>query len=147
MSAVPLRRGRRGSAMNDTTRELGGALGVAVLGSLVRRPTRTRSAVPSPGLSGADRAAAESGLTGALGVGQRLGAGGADLIQAAKQAFVDGLSLAAIGGAVAVAVAAVAAWRLLPARPSCPAPASAGVTRRRRARAGARLRLITSASA
>ena len=35
MSAVPMGKAGVGSAMNDTTRELGGALGVAVLGSLV----------------------------------------------------------------------------------------------------------------
>ncbi|MEZ5181140.1 MAG: MFS transporter [Acidimicrobiales bacterium] len=35
MSSVPLGKAGVGSAMNDTTRELGGALGVAVLGSLV----------------------------------------------------------------------------------------------------------------
>ena len=35
MSAVPISKAGMGSAMNDTTRELGGALGVAVLGSLV----------------------------------------------------------------------------------------------------------------
>jgi len=35
MSAVPLGKAGVGSAMNDTTRELGGALGVAVLGSLL----------------------------------------------------------------------------------------------------------------
>src|ERR671936_191555 len=34
MSAVPLGKAGVGSAVNDTTRELGGALGVAVLGSL-----------------------------------------------------------------------------------------------------------------
>ena len=55
MSAVPRDRAGIGSAMNDTTRELGGALGVAVLGSLVTsqytsgladavaRPARRRS--------------------------------------------------------------------------------------------------------
>ena len=35
MSSVPLGQAGVGSAMNDTTRELGGALGVAVLGSIV----------------------------------------------------------------------------------------------------------------
>src|SRR5258708_31595943 len=34
MSAVPPRRAGAGSAMNDATRELGAALGIAVLGSL-----------------------------------------------------------------------------------------------------------------
>ena len=39
-----------GSAMNDTTRELGGALGVAVLGSLVHHPLRLRLAPAVAGL-------------------------------------------------------------------------------------------------
>ena len=34
MSAVPPRRAGAGSAMNDATRELGAALGIAVLGSV-----------------------------------------------------------------------------------------------------------------
>ncbi|MDP9465573.1 MAG: MFS transporter, partial [Actinomycetota bacterium] len=42
MSAVPLGKAGVGSAMNDTTRELGGALGVAVLGSLVASRYDTR---------------------------------------------------------------------------------------------------------
>jgi hypothetical protein len=35
MAAVPVSEAGVGSAMNDTTRELGGALGVAVLGSIM----------------------------------------------------------------------------------------------------------------
>jgi hypothetical protein len=35
MSSVPADRANVGSAVNDTTRELGGALGVAVVGSIV----------------------------------------------------------------------------------------------------------------
>src|SRR3546814_12320076 len=77
MSAVPMRQAGVGSAMNDTTRELGGALGVAVLGAPV-----TSSSAPSLGdsvanLSASDRAVAESGLTGAPPVPRPLGAGGA----------------------------------------------------------------------
>jgi hypothetical protein len=34
MSAVPLSKAGVGSAVNDTTRELGGALGIAILGSV-----------------------------------------------------------------------------------------------------------------
>jgi hypothetical protein len=37
MAAVPVSKAGVGSAMNDTTRELGGALGVAVLGSIMNR--------------------------------------------------------------------------------------------------------------
>ena len=77
MSAVPLRQAGVGSAMNDTTRELGGALGVAVLGSLV---TSTYTASIGDAVAGprpdATRRLAESGLAGALDVASRLGAAG-----------------------------------------------------------------------
>jgi hypothetical protein len=114
MSAVPLGKAGVGSAMNDTTRELGGALGVAILGSLVTSTYTSSIGEAVSGLSGADRAAAESGLVGAFGVAQRLGAGGVELVEAAKQAFVDGLSVAAIAGAIVVGVAAVVSYRTLP---------------------------------
>jgi hypothetical protein len=104
--------------MNDTTRELGGALGVAVLGSLVTSTYVSSLGHAVSGLSGADRAAAESGLVGAFGVASHLGAGGAALIEAAKQAFVEGMGVAALTGAVVVAVAAVISYRLLPHNPA-----------------------------
>ena len=72
MSAVPLGRAGVGSAMNDTTRELGGALGVAVLGSLVA--SRYDSQIISgaiAGLPASAHAVADSGLSGALTVGNR----------------------------------------------------------------------------
>ena len=68
MSAVPLGKAGVGSAMNDTTRELGGALGVAVLGSLVTSTYTSSIGDALSGLSGAQRTAAESGLVGAFGV-------------------------------------------------------------------------------
>jgi EmrB/QacA subfamily drug resistance transporter len=118
MAAVPVTKAGVGSAMNDTTRELGGALGVAVLGSLVTSTYAASIGDAVSGLSGADRAAAESGLVGAFGVAQRLGAEGGALVEAAKQAFVDGMGLAAVTGAVVVAVAAVLSYRLLPHGPA-----------------------------
>ena len=115
MSAVPLGKAGVGSAMNDTTRELGGALGVAVLGSLVtsslhvvhRRCTsaaspRPTGRSPSPGWS--VRSTWPTGSARA----------GAELVDAAKHAFMDGVHLAALTGAAVVVVAAVAAWKLLP---------------------------------
>ncbi|HEX2577823.1 MAG TPA: hypothetical protein VHK88_15840, partial [Aquihabitans sp.] len=66
--------------------------------------------------------AADSGLTGALAVAEGIGGGpGEALAQAARQAFVDGLSTAAILGAIAVAGAAAAAWFLLPRGDEVPA--------------------------
>jgi EmrB/QacA subfamily drug resistance transporter len=118
MAAVPVTKAGVGSAMNDTTRELGGALGVAVLGSLVTSTYASSLGDAVSGLSGADRAAAESGLVGAFGVAQHLGADGAALMEAAKQAFVDGMGVAAVTGAVVVAIAAIVSYRLLPHGPA-----------------------------
>jgi EmrB/QacA subfamily drug resistance transporter len=127
MSAVPLGRAGVGSAMNDTSRELGGALGVAVLGSLAA--TRYASAV-APALDGAalpaDRYdAAAAGLPGALDVAGRLGgAPGQALADAARSAFADGFGLAALVGAALVLATAAATALLLP-RPAV-RPAVAG---------------------
>jgi EmrB/QacA subfamily drug resistance transporter len=118
MSAVPVTKAGVGSAMNDTTRELGGALGVAVLGSLVTSTYSSSLSDAVSGLSGPERAAAESGLVGAFGVAQRLGAEGGALVDAAKQAFVDGIGVAALTGAAVVAIAAVISYRLLPHEPA-----------------------------
>jgi len=129
MSAVPLGKAGVGSAMNDTTRELGGALGVAVLGSVVTSQYTSSLASSITGLPAQAQALADSGLAPDL-VGDAQGAGeaGARLTAAAQQAFVDGLSTAAILGAVVVATAAVAAWFLLPNGYQVPAGAVPGVS-------------------
>ena len=115
MSSVPLARAGVGSAMNDTTRELGGALGVAVLGSIVTSRYISGMASSVAGLPEQAREVADSGLSGALAVGQQIGGDqGAALVESARQAFVDGLGSAAIVGAVVVFGAAIAARLLLP---------------------------------
>ncbi len=115
MSSVPLARAGVGSAMNDTTRELGGALGVAVLGSIVTSKYLSGMATSIAGLPQQAADVADSGLSGAIAVGQQIGGDqGAALVQSARQAFVDGLGAAAIVGAVVVFGAAIAARMLLP---------------------------------
>lgn len=115
MSSVPLGRAGVGSAMNDTTRELGGALGVAVLGSVVTSRYTAGLGDALAGLPEAARQLADTGLAGSLAVADGIGGPqGEALADAAKQAFVDGLGAAAIIGAVVVAVAAIVAQRLLP---------------------------------
>ncbi len=115
MSSVPLGKAGVGSAMNDTTRELGGALGVAVLGSLVTSQYGTSLAPAIGGLPAQARAIADSGLAGALKVAEQIGgSAGGSIADAARGAFVDGIALAAVVGAAVVLLAAVAAWFLLP---------------------------------
>ena len=115
MSSVPLARAGVGSAMNDTTRELGGALGVAVLGSIVTSKYISGMASSIVGLPEQAADVADSGLSGALAVGQQIGGDqGAALVESARQAFVDGLGAAAIVGSIVVLCAAIAARVLLP---------------------------------
>jgi EmrB/QacA subfamily drug resistance transporter len=112
MSSVPLGRAGVGSAMNDTTRELGGALGVAVLGSLLISRFQANLDPTLASLTGSTQFLARSGLAGALQVaGQTRDP---ELAQAAKQAFMSGLHLASLTAAGACAVAAVLVYRLLP---------------------------------
>ncbi|HLT70758.1 MAG TPA: MFS transporter [Acidimicrobiales bacterium] len=117
MAAVPPSRAGMGSAMNNASREVGGALGVAILGTVLS--TRYGAAL-APALVGlpAERAAiADGGLAGALDVARDLpAAAGARLADAGRAAFVEGFSAAA-GAAAALAVAvAMGAWLLLPRR-------------------------------
>jgi EmrB/QacA subfamily drug resistance transporter len=116
MSAVPARRAGAGSAMNDATRELGAALGIAVLGSIAasRYTTSLDHAldVVPPG----SRSAARSSLAGALDVASRLPAQtGRIVTEAAQDAFLEGIRLAALVGVVLAIVAAVFVRRNLPA--------------------------------
>jgi EmrB/QacA subfamily drug resistance transporter len=115
MSAVPPRRAGAGSAMNDASRELGAALGVAVLGSIAasRFSSGIRPAL-SP-LSATDRAAARGSLGTALQTAYRLpGDVASRLVGTADRAFVSGIHLAALGGALLAACSALLVLRFLP---------------------------------
>ena len=119
MAATPRARAGMGSATNDATRELGGALGVAVLGSVTS--TLYVDRLPSlVGLSAADTAEVRSGLAGAIDVASRA-AGFGGLADAARSAFVDGLGVAFVVASLMAAGAALMASRLLPATAVVPA--------------------------
>jgi EmrB/QacA subfamily drug resistance transporter len=113
MSAVPVARAGMGSAMNDATRELGGALGVAVLGSAAATMYTNRLG-STAGLAPDDAAAARSGLAGALRVAGRLGPDGAVLADRATEAFRDGVLVAAMVAAGIALAASLIARRWLP---------------------------------
>ena len=109
MRSLPLHKAGVGSAVNDTTRELGGALGVAVLGSLVA--SHFRSSVES--VRGLPEQATHS-LAGALQSAQSVGgARGGAIADAARGAFVDAFSVTLwIAVAVAVVASGLVAWLL-----------------------------------
>jgi MFS transporter, DHA2 family, integral membrane protein len=119
MASVPRDRAGMGSATNDTTRELGGALGVAVLGSLLASQYTSGVSAAVQGLPEQAREAAESSIGGVLGFvqqaqGQFPQAQLDQLLAVAKSSFVDGLTVAAATGAVVVFLAAIAVKHYLP---------------------------------
>jgi EmrB/QacA subfamily drug resistance transporter len=122
MAAVPASNAGIGSAMNDTTRELGGALGVAVLGSLVNTRYTSELGRFLVDLPAGSATTAESGLAGALAVASGLpGAAGRTLADAARSAYLDGMSLAVLVAAGMILLSAVAAYALLPTAATTPA--------------------------
>ena len=115
MSAVPRERAGMGSAMNDTTRELGGALGIAVLGSVLASQYASNIADAVKGLPDAAKQAAEQSLSGAMGVAQQIGGpAGEALNEAAKQAWMAGYHQSLLIGAGLITVAAIIAFVGLP---------------------------------
>ncbi|MFJ6073140.1 MFS transporter [Streptomyces sp. NPDC093065] len=108
LSSVPGEQAGAASAVSETAYELGAALGIAVLGSIVTGVYRDFT-----GPAGTPAAAHES-LGGAVEAAGRLPADTArTLLDSARQAFVDGLALAAGVGAAVLLAAAAAAWFLL----------------------------------
>ncbi len=123
MGVVPVDKAGVGSAVNDTTRLLGGTLGVAVIGSVYASiySSQLTAALPG-GLPLALGAVAHSSVGAALGVAEHLGAAGHTSLAAAVQhaasgAFIKGLSAGCLVAAAVAAVGAVAAAALLPAQP------------------------------
>jgi EmrB/QacA subfamily drug resistance transporter len=115
MSAVPARKAGTASAMNNTTREMGTALGVAVLGSLAALRFGDGIAKEISGLSAVDQDAARSSFSSAIDVARGLGGVQAQrLVDAANHAFVDGVRLASVTGGILSVIAAVAVLRYLP---------------------------------
>ena len=107
MSSVPLNKAGVGSAVNDTTRELGGALGIAILGSIVS--SAYRSNVDVSQLPPEAAAAAEESVGAALGVSQSLdpSAAGA-LVERAGVAFTDAVNVAmAVSAVISVIAGAI----------------------------------------
>jgi hypothetical protein len=112
MGAVPAARAGVGSAINDTTRQVGGALGVAVMGSVAAAGFRSDLVHRVPNVA----AGARDSLGSAMETARSLGATDAAqrIADAARAAFIHGLRLASFVAFVVALVGATVAWRMLP---------------------------------
>jgi predicted MFS family arabinose efflux permease len=117
MGSVPAAKAGVASAMNDVTRQVGGALGVAVVGSLIDTLYRSRIGAATAGLPAALRDPVQTSVGGADAVAARLPAAeGARLAVAAADAFTAALGYGLLVAAAIVLVGAgVVVWKL-PAR-------------------------------
>jgi hypothetical protein len=109
--------------MNDTTRELGGSLGIAVLGSVMASTYASHVGGAVAGLPASAAAAVKGSLAGALTVAGQMH--NAALAATARSAFMSGLTLAMVVGAAIILLAAVLAFVGLPADE--PLPVELGV--------------------
>ncbi|MFF4245283.1 MFS transporter [Streptomyces sp. NPDC001822] len=112
LSSVPKEQAGSASAVSETAYELGAALGIALLGSIV---TGVYKGFGTPeGIPPRAAAAAHESLGGAVEMADSLPAPLAgELVTAAQEAFVNGLRVSAAVGAVVLLATAVAAWFML----------------------------------
>lgn len=114
MASVPRNRSGMGSAMNDTTRELGGALGVAVLGAILSAAYENQIRDVASAFTGQIREGLESSLAVALSVAEKLGPAAQSVSDAAMDAFMTGVSQAAMIAAGIIFTSALVALFGLP---------------------------------
>jgi DHA2 family multidrug resistance protein-like MFS transporter len=109
LASVPRTRTGAAAAISETGMELGGALGIAVLGSVLSALYRADLTLPR-GLSGDQAATARESVSGGVQIGGGLaGATGRQVADAARQAFTDSLHTTTLIGASIMLLGAVAA--------------------------------------
>ncbi len=118
MASLPREKAGVGSAISNTVRQVGGALGVAVLGSVLSGVYRGQISGSLTGLPPAARSAAEESISGAYGVAAHAGPAAGRLVSSANDAFIAAMHWASAGAAIIAlfSIGVVLAW--LPRRPA-----------------------------
>jgi MFS family permease len=116
MGSLPPSRAGVGSAINDTTRQTGGAMGVAIIGSLFLASYH-HFADKTKGLSATSTAALHDSIGTALDLARTLPAKqAAELIELSRNAFIEAMRITYPIAAAFIVFAALVAWKWLPAR-------------------------------
>jgi len=117
MGSLPLAKAGVGSAMNDTTRQIGGALGVAILGSVFASAYTATLGPWLTGLPASAATAAQSSVGAAIAVGNQVGgAAGIALVTAAKSSFIHAMDRGLAVGTAVTLVGAIVSLIWLPKR-------------------------------
>ena len=131
MGALPRERAGVGSAVSTTVRQVGGVLGVAVLGSLLSSVYGTRLVDTLRGVPAAIGNAASDSIGAAVQIAARIGGEpGHALATTARSAFIHGMDVSLAAGAGVALLGALIALLFLPARAAVPEePDTAGTDR------------------
>jgi EmrB/QacA subfamily drug resistance transporter len=128
MGALPPAKAGAGSAVNDTTREVGGTLGVAIIGSVLNSAygSHVLTGLTSLGASAAAGHLAGQSVAAGMAVAARFPAPLRDAAQSAVQhSFMTGVHRGSLVAAAATLAAALMALVFVPARAAVPAEPSA----------------------
>jgi EmrB/QacA subfamily drug resistance transporter len=135
MGSLPREKAGVGSAMNDTTRQVGGALGVAVLGSIFASTYASGLGTALTGLPAAAAAQAESSVGGALALARSVGgSAGRALADVATSSFVHAMDRGLVVGSLIALAGGLVSLIWLPNRAE---PDAAEVERMQERYAGA----------
>jgi EmrB/QacA subfamily drug resistance transporter len=116
MSSLPREKAGSGSAVNNTFRQVGGAIGVAVLGSLLSTTYRNGIDGHLGVLPASARRAAGESVQATLALAGKLGPAGRALVRPAHDAFIHAMHITAIGSAAVALVGAVVVLVFLPGK-------------------------------
>jgi EmrB/QacA subfamily drug resistance transporter len=122
MSVVPRERAGAGSALTNTARQVSGALGVAVLGSILAQAYRSQLSPHLGFLPASARNAAAGSITASQAVAAKLGTAGKELAGFADTSFVHAMHITTLISAAITMLGAIVVLRWMPGRPAA-APA------------------------
>jgi hypothetical protein len=116
MTSLPREKAGSGSAINNTFRQVGGALGVAILGSLLSTTYRDGINSHLGTLPPALRHTAGESIEATLGIATRLGPAGKALVQPANDAFLHAMHITALASAGVALVGMAVVLLFLPGK-------------------------------
>ncbi|MFD3918109.1 MFS transporter [Streptomyces sp. NPDC058595] len=116
MQALPREKAGSGSAVNNTFRQVGGALGIAVLGSLLSSTYRGEIEGHLGAVPAAARDAAGESIEATMAVAEKLGPAGAPLVSSANDAFLSAMHVTALGSAGVALIGTVVVALFMPGR-------------------------------
>ena len=123
MDVLPRERAGAGSALTNTARQVGVALGVAVLGSILAQSYHQALSPKLAALPAAARGAAGGSIAGTQAVAAQLGAAGRFLLGPANDAFVSAMHVTTIVAAVIALAGAIVVLCWMPGLSAAPAVA------------------------